>query len=324
MVRDSRRPIEAPPSGAEGLPAGGGVPELLNKVPSHLADGMIVGRYRVDECLGSGGTGQIYRARDLESDRDVALKFVPAELSLDPSRLDRFQVEACSAAALDRRGICALHDIGMHEGTPYLVHELLEGASLKTRLADGPIGSGLVIEIGIQVCTTLEAVHERGIIHRDINPSNLFLTNGGQAKILDFGVAKYLASRPVERRLAEEVRDRAFDAGTDLQALGATLYELATGGPPPRPAGPEAMVESDAAGGPLPPRKKHPAISRGLERVVLKAMSSDPSVRYGCAALLRQDLERLRPRQVILRWFLASCAAAALIVVGIAAWGRVG
>jgi len=230
-----------------------------------LPAGLQIGPYRIMTLLGGGGMGQVYEARDTRLERDVALKFLPATSAHEPEALKRFQREARAASALNNPNICTLYDIGEYQGQPFLVMELLEGQSLKERLAAGPLAPRQVLELALQVTAALEAAHSRGIVHRDIKPGNIFLTGPEgrpwQAKVLDFGLAKRLGERrdeppgdmtgPEDRRnrlsheetvtragaamgtvaymSPEQARGEQVDARTDLFSLGVTLYQAATG-----------------------------------------------------------------------------------------------
>jgi serine/threonine protein kinase len=162
-----------------------------------LAPGTRLGPYEVVAVLGAGGMGEVYRARDTRLGRDVAIKVLPAEFATDPDRLRRFEQEARAASALSHPNILVVHDIGSHEGTPYLVTELLEGETLRAWLGRGVLSPGEAVELAVQMASGLAAAHEKGIVHRDLKPENLFVTRDGHVKILDFGLAK----------LAERLRD---------------------------------------------------------------------------------------------------------------------
>jgi len=216
-----------------------------------LAPGTSLGPYQILAPLGSGGMGEVYRARDTRLGRDVALKVIPAELARDPNRIKRFELEARAAGALTHPNVCAIHDVGTHEGSPFVVMELLEGESLRQRITAGPIPARKAIDYAAQAAQGLAAAHDKGIVHRDLKPENLFVTKDGRVKVLDFGLAKL--TRPevldsagekpdsvaptqtgailgtVGYMAPEQVRGQVADHRSDLFALGAILYELLTG-----------------------------------------------------------------------------------------------
>jgi serine/threonine protein kinase len=177
-----------------------------------LALGTRLGPYEIQSAIGAGGMGEVYRARDTRLGRDVAVKVLPSSLAADPDRLRRFEHEARAVAALDHPNILIVHDVGSHDGLPYMVTELLEGESLRQVLAGGPLPTRKAIDYAVQVARGLSAAHQKGIVHRDLKPENLFVTRAGLIKILDFGLAK---SRPV----AAEV-DASIDAATRPQTTG--------------------------------------------------------------------------------------------------------
>ena len=216
-----------------------------------LAPGTRLGPYQIAAPIGAGGMGEVYRARDTRLARDVAIKVIPAELSRDPDRIKRFEQEARAAGALSHPNVCAIYDVGTHEGAPYVVMELLEGESLQQRLASGPVPLRKALDYAAQIAHGLSAAHEKGIVHRDLKPGNVFVTKSGRVKVLDFGLAKL--TRPdvlapagdVTASIAatetgailgtvgymspEQVRGDRADHRSDLFALGAILYELLTG-----------------------------------------------------------------------------------------------
>ncbi len=216
-----------------------------------LAAGTVLGPYRILAPLGAGGMGEVYRARDTRLARDVAIKVIPAELARDPDRIKRFEQEARAAGALSHPNVCAVHDLGVHQGAPFVVMELLEGESLRTKLAAGPVPVRKAADWIAQAAHGLAAAHEKGIVHRDLKPENLFVTKDGRVKVLDFGLAKLTrpevlapaGETPISIAATEtgailgtagymspeQVRGEAADARSDLFALGAILYELLSG-----------------------------------------------------------------------------------------------
>jgi len=213
-----------------------------------LTAGTRVGPYQALSLIGTGGMGEVYRARDTRLGRDVAIKVLPAEFASDPDRLRRFEQEARAVAALSNPHILALFDVGTHEGSPYLVTELLEGESLRERLQAGPLTPRKAIEVGAEIAQGLAAAHEKGIVHRDLKPANVFVTGDGHVKILDFGIAKLVAPRSLAEpsqattvveateagtRLGtvgymspEQVRGQSVDHRADIFSFGCVLYEM--------------------------------------------------------------------------------------------------
>ena len=229
-----------------------------------LSAGDRLGRYEILAPLGAGGMGEVYRAHDERLDRDVAIKVLPEEVAEDPDRLARFEREARAAAALNHPNILAVHELGEHEGRPFIVTELLEGENLRRVIDSGGLTVRTSIEYAIQVANGLAAAHEKGIAHRDLKPENLFLTNSGAVKILDFGLAKLrpeqvlttetptatLQTSPgtqvgtVAYMSPEQVKGEPADHRSDLFALGVVRYEMLTGA---RPCRGGAAAEAAAA-----------------------------------------------------------------------------
>jgi serine/threonine protein kinase len=276
--------------------------------------GRTIAHYRILSQLGSGGMGVVYAAEDERLGRPVALKFVPEELARDHQAVERLRSEARTASSLNHANICTIYDIGEHEGRPFIVMELLKGQTLRERLTSGLLRVHETLDIGIQVADALDSAHARGVIHRDIKPANLFLSDRGQIKILDFGLAKLLR-QPTSMSTAaqttdltgagmtlgtvaymspEQVTGERLDGRTDLFSFGVVLYECVTGRQPFAGKTSAVIFSEILNRTPSAPTIFNPELPLRLQEVIATCLEKDREMRYQEAGGLRADLKRLK------------------------------
>jgi tRNA A-37 threonylcarbamoyl transferase component Bud32 len=266
---------------------------------------LIDGRYEVTRLLGRGGMAEVYLAHDRLLDRPVAVKVLREHLSGDDRLLTRFRREARAAAGLSHRNIVAVHDVGVDEEAPYIVMELVRGRALSDVLTEqGPFSPDRVAEIGEAAARALEMAHQAGIVHRDVKPGNVMLTEDGDVKLLDFGIANAVrwtritdtpaVQGTAEYMAPEQIRGEPADRRSDIYALGVVLYELATGRPPFAGDTPLAIAYRHLEEAPPPPQAVRPDLPDGLSSILLRCLAKQPGDRYGRAEDLASDLRRFR------------------------------
>jgi len=262
---------------------------------------ILAGKYKIIETIGKGGMGVVYKAEDIKLERAVALKFLPAELTGDPDARERFAREAKAAAALSHPHICTVYEIGEEENRYFIAMECIEGQSLKQKILKGPPNQTEALDIAIQVAEGLEEAHKKGIIHRDIKPGNIMLTEKGQAKIMDFGLAKFDRGDDLTKTATimgtvaymspEQTRGEAIDQRTDIWSFGATLYEMVTGEMPFGRKPDQALVYSILNETPQPIARLRTDIPKPVEQIIAKAMEKDRSRRFQTMAEMLQELK---------------------------------
>jgi tetratricopeptide (TPR) repeat protein len=313
--------------------------------------GQVLGHYRIVEHIGAGGMGVVFRARDEQLDRDVALKTLPRLALLSDTARRQFRREALSLARITDPHVAMAFDFGRDHGIDYLVTEYVPGLSLDAKLAGRPLPEADVFQLGKQLASGLEAAHKEGVIHRDLKPGNLKVTPDGRLKILDFGLAYMLKVETTEATATAPLTETYSDAGTlpymapeqlkgqkpdaraDVWSAGAVLYEMSTGKQPFGDLIRAPLIAAILERAPVPPREVNPKISEGLERVILRALQKDPAERYQSAGDLRIDLANLAtgtapiypsptPAPGWRRWLLISAAVVLMCAVGWWFWHR--
>ena len=271
-----------------------------------------LGPYEIVSAVGAGGMGEVYRARDPRLKREVAIKVLPASFSSDPQRLHRFEQEAIAAGALNHPNILAVYDIGQQDGAPYIVSELLDGATLRERLRSGPLPIRKAVDYGQQIASGLAAAHDKGIVHRDLKPENIFITNDGRVKILDFGLAKLTRSEGTDEALTqtiqsdpgtvlgtvgymspEQVRGKPADARSDLFSFGAILYEMLSGKRAFHGESPAETMSAIVKEEPPEMTETNRSVPPALERIVRHCLEKNPAERFHSAHDIAFDLEMM-------------------------------
>jgi non-specific serine/threonine protein kinase len=288
--------------------------------------GKIISHYEIVGELGAGGMGVVYKAVDLKLSRPVALKFLPADRNDDRASVDRFLREARTASALNHPNICTIYEIGEHDGAQFIAMELLEGQTLDQRIGGRPLPIGLLLDLAIQIADALSAAHAQGILHRDIKPANIFVTTRDQVKILDFGLAKAVASARRDTMMSaavthiqdemlstkhgvmlgtvaymspEQARGEELDVRSDLFSVGIVLYEIATGERTVQGATTAVIFDAILNREPAPARDLNANVPPDLDGIVARSLEKDRADRYQTALELRADLERVKHERAL-------------------------
>jgi len=319
--------------------------EIEKESPKSLSAGTSISHYRIVEKIGAGGMGEVYRAHDPRLGRDVAIKVLPGAFAADPDRLRRFEQEARAAAALNHPNIVAIYDVGTWEyGTPYVVTELLEGATLRESLRKGPLSVRKAIEVSSQIALGLAAAHDKGIIHRDLKPENLWLTKDGQVKILDFGLAKLLPEKVVSPDFTtvtettstkvmgtlgymspEQVRGETLDHRTDIFSLGTVIYEMLSGRRAFQGATPADTISAILSRDPSELTANDQSIPAVVSGIVHRSLEKNPNDRFQSArdvafalAVTSATATTVSPgRGTTPGWKIATLAGLAVLILGL-------
>jgi serine/threonine protein kinase/tetratricopeptide (TPR) repeat protein len=289
---------------------GGGNPAAKEQA---IEPDLIISHYRIEEKIASGGMGDVFQAEDIRLGRRVAIKFLSDKSASDSHALERFLLEARAASSLNHPNICTIYEIEEHENRPVIVMELLVGETLRQRIRRGPLEIDQLLDLGIHVSDALQAAHSKGIIHRDIKPGNIFITQSGQVKVLDFGLAKLTAGHvvPVDEAVEpltregtlpgtrhymspEQLRDEEIDRRSDIFSLGVVLYEMATGTKPFPGKNALAVANATLNSRPAPSLRLNPKLPVEFDAIVSKALEKKPDNRYQHALDIRTDLQRLK------------------------------